>query len=443
MRWGRSLRARLLWYLLGAIVVTLAAQATIAYRTALSEANEIFDYQMEQTALSLRSGLPLSSGEHRAPTPVTERDDDFIVQVWSADGLPVFKSIDLPNLPTRASPGYTDVAIQGSHYRVFVVESPTHTIQVSQDLAVRRDMARTLALRITAPVAVVAPLLMLAVWWVVRSSLAPVARLRQQVARRQADDLGEVTESELPDEIRPLTRELNLLFRRLRHAFDAQRNFVADAAHELRSPLAALRLQIQALNRTTDDASRRLAMTRLSAGVDRATHLVEQLLVLARQQASTVGGADAQPVALLEIARLELDDAAGIALARNIELGLTQADDVVVAGYREALRILVRNLLDNAIKYTPMGGTVNVAVLATADGAELSVDDSGPGIPIDERERALDRFYRVSGGDSSGSGLGLAIVKAVADMHGALLSLRSSPQLGGLRAEVHLQSRDA
>jgi len=148
-------------------------------------------------------------------------------------------------------------------------------------------------------------------------------------------------------------------------------------------------------------------------------------------------------VALLEIARLELDDAAGIALARNIELGLTQADDVVVAGYREALRILVRNLLDNAIKYTPMGGTVNVAVLAKADGAELSVDDSGPGIPVDERERALDRFYRVSGSDSSGSGLGLAIVKAVADMHGALLSLRSSPQLGGLRAEVHLQSLDA
>src|SRR5262245_16236685 len=157
----RSLRRRLLWYLLGAIVVTVVAQAAIAYRVALGEANQIFDYQMEQTALSLRHGLPLSDGEQRARPPVSERDDDFIVQVWSADGRSVFKSIDLPALPPRAEPGYSEHQVQDTLYRVFVATSPTHTIEVAQDLAVRRDMARTMALRTTLPVAFVAPLLML------------------------------------------------------------------------------------------------------------------------------------------------------------------------------------------------------------------------------------------------------------------------------------------
>jgi two-component system OmpR family sensor kinase len=440
MRWKRSLRARLLRYLLGAIVLTVAAQATIAYLTALSEANEIFDYQMEQTALSLRYGLPLSGSERRVPPPTTDRDDDFIVQVWSADGQPVFKSIDLPELPKRTSPGYSDVNAQGTQYRSFVAESTTHIIQVSQDLAVRREMARTLALRTTLPVAVVAPFLMLVVWWVVSASLAPVSRLRHQVAQRQADDLSEVGDSDLPDEIRPLIQELNLLFRRLRQAFDAQKSFVADAAHELRSPLAALKLQIQALDRTTDDRSRQLAMSRLSAGIDRATHLVEQRLALARQQASATNGGNARPVALLDIARLELGDAANSARARQIDVGLIRSDNAIVIGHYEALRILVRNLLDNAIKFTPAGGTVNLEVVSKADCVELNVEDSGPGIPIAERERALDRFYRISGSESSGSGLGLAIVKAVADMHGATLFLCESKHLGGLRAELRMQS---
>ncbi len=217
----------------------------------------------------------------------------------------------------------------------------------------------------------------------------------------------------------------------------AQQHFVADAAHELRSPLAALKLQVQGLQRAGDDAARGVAVARLAAGIDRATRLVEQLLVLARSEA---GAAPApEPVALAEVVRLALADAMPAAQARQIDLGLGAADAATVPGQHEALRILVRNLLDNAVKYTPAGGRVDVGIQADAGTVVLTVEDSGPGIAPGERARVLDRFYRseeVQAGQVQGSGLGLAIVQAIAQRHGAELALDASPRLGGLRASV-------
>ena len=254
--------------------------------------------------------------------------------------------------------------------------------------------------------------------------------------RAQADGLSEVSEAGLPDEIRPLVQELNLLFKRVGQAFEAQKSFVADAAHELRSPLAALKLQAQGLKRAADDAAREVAIGRLTAGIERATRLVEQLLVLARQQASAATGARLQPVALADIARLAVTDAAPSAQAHRINLGLEHVDEGDIAGHAEALRILVANLVDNAVKYTPPGGAVDVEIHRAADRMVLSVDDTGPGIAQEERARVLDRFYRVVGKETFGSGLGLAIVKSIADVHGAALSLDRSQHLGGLRVEV-------
>jgi two-component system OmpR family sensor kinase len=430
------LRTRLLWWLLVAILLTAVAQASIAYRTARAEADDIFDYHMQQMAMSLRSVLPLNADGSVAGEPRIEEDTDFVVQVWTANGLRVFQSAARAALPDHTVLGFSNLKVQGTTYRLFSMESKSQTIQIAQDMAARRQMASTLALRTVAPIAVMAPLLMLVAWWVVSSSLAPVARVRRQVAARQADDLTEVSETGLPDEMRPLVHELNLLFGRVRQAFDAQKSFVGDAAHELRSPLAALKLQAQGLQRAPDDATRAVAIGRLTAGIDRATRLVEQLLVLARQQENVATGSRAQPVALSDVARLALADTAPSALARQIDLGLSQADGGQIAGHAEALRILLRNLVDNAIKYTPAGAAVDVEVRRLADHLVLTVDDSGPGIPEQDRERVLDRFYRVAGTETSGSGLGLAIVKSIAELHGARLSLGQSPRLGGLRVEV-------
>jgi two-component system OmpR family sensor kinase len=424
-----SLRARLLWFLLAAIVLTAIAQALSAYRTARAEADQIFDYHMQQMAMSLRPGLA-ANGE---ASGIGDDDVDFVVQVWSADGLRVYESTARAQLPQRAVLGFSDVQAHGTTYRVFSIQTRAQTIQVAQDMAVRRQMAGSLALRTLWPIAVMAPLLMLAVWWAVSSSLAPLARVRRQVSQRAAEDLSAIGSQDLPDEIRPLVDELNLLFARVRQAFDAQKNFVADAAHELRSPLAALKLQVQGLRRAGDDASREVSLARLNAGIDRATHLIEQLLVLARQQAVPER---LQRVSLAGVAREAVSDAAQRAVQHGIDLGLGELAPGDIQGHAEALRILASNLVDNALKYTPAGGAVDVDVQRAGERLVLRVEDSGPGIPEHDRERVLDRFYRVPGAQATGSGLGLAIVKSIAQAHGATLALGRSTRRGGLLVEV-------
>ncbi|HWJ94440.1 MAG TPA: ATP-binding protein [Telluria sp.] len=426
-----SLRGRLLWYLLAAITIAALAQASIAYRTALRDADQIFDYHMQQMALSLRSNSPLSTITQGPSDAPDGANDDLVVQVWTPDGVQVFQSVSRARLPQRAVLGFSNVRANGTTYRVFSIQTNNQTVQVAQDLAVRRNMAGNLALRTLGPIAVMMPILMLVVWWVVSGSLEPVARVRSQVASRRADDLSPVSESGLPDEVEPLVRELNLLFGRVKTAFDAQQNFVADAAHELRTPLAALKLQAQSLLRADSDDARKLAVARLTAGIDRATRLVEQLLVLARQEASA--GTGQQQVDLAELARRAVADLAGVAQAKGVDLGVHESEDVNVQGQPEALNILLRNLVDNAVKYTPAGGTVDISVKAAG---VVTVEDSGPGIPEEERGRVFDRFYRIAGSEASGSGLGLAIIKAIAERHGATLELASSERLGGLKAVV-------
>jgi two-component system OmpR family sensor kinase len=435
-----SLRGRLLWFLLAAITIAAVAQATIAYRTALHDADDIFDYHMQQMALSLRSTTPLSaantSADAIAPADPDPGNDDLVVQVWSPDGVRMFRSVSRALLPQRAVLGFSTVKANGTTYRVFSIQSNKQTLQVAQDLAVRRNMAGNLALRTLAPIAVMMPILMLVVWWVVSESLTPVARVRKQVASRQADDLSPVSEAGLPDEVRPLVHELNLLFGRVRTAFDAQQNFVADAAHELRTPLAALKLQALSLERADGEEARKVALGRVTAGIERATRLVEQLLVLARQEAGVSESAVPAPVDLAGLARRTVADLVGLAQAKGVDLGLQHAEEVQVLGQGGALAILMRNLVDNAVKYTPAGGTVDVGVRVEDGAAVLTVEDSGPGIAPEERERVFNRFYRIAGSEAAGSGLGLAIIHAIAERHGARLALDESSRLGGLLVKV-------
>ena len=291
-------------------------------------------------------------------------------------------------------------------------------------------------MRTVSPIAFLVPILLFLVWWVVSTSLAPVDRVRQQVASRHADSLDQVSEDEVPDEVRPLVHELNLLFSRVHQAFEAQRNFVSDAAHELRSPLAALKLQVEGLRRAQTVSSRDIAVQRLGSGVDRATHLVEQLLNLARQQALGFNGivkSEVELTCLTEAVILEMDARAE---ARKIRLTIVDSKPLRVSGQEDALRILVRNLLENSIKYSPPQGRVEVSVLEASNTCILQVDDSGPGIPLSERTRVLDRFYRMPNADGSGSGLGLAIVQTIVDQHEARMQFESSPQLGGLRVQI-------
>ena len=435
-RLPQSLRLRLLMFLIAAIAATAGVQGFFAYKTALDEADALFDYHMQQTAFALRAGLPADAKGMGSLRPEYQ-NNEFIVQVWTNEGLRIFESAMGDLLPQRAVLGFQEVRARGSTYRVFSLQTRSQVIQVAQDMAVRHRLARGMAWRSLLPLAVMAPLLALAVWWLLGRLFVPVDRVRAQVARRQPQDLFAVDEADLPAEVQPLVRELNALFERVRRAFAAQQDFVADAAHELRSPLAALKLQAQGLRRAADDAARERAVARLESGIDRAARLVEQLLVLARQEAAASPMA---PVDLRQVARLALADVAASAQARGIDAGLLDGAPTTctVLGVAEELRLMLRNLLDNAIKYTPEGGCVDVALSQDEAGTCLRVEDSGPGVPEAERERVLGRFYRSpqSAQQAAGSGLGLAIVQAIAERHGAALVLERSGRLGGLCVRV-------
>jgi two-component system OmpR family sensor kinase len=241
--------------------------------------------------------------------------------------------------------------------------------------------------------------------------------------------------TDTPEEVVPLVQSLNDLLRRLDEALAAQKAFVADAAHELRTPIAALQLQVQMLERAASDAERHAAIGDLQAGVRRGAHLVNQLLTLARQDPDLTDRSKS-PMSLGELARSTVAEHVVAAEERQIDLGMTQADDAaIIQGNADGLRILLRNLVDNALRYTPAGGAVDVAVSVSGPDAILDVADNGPGIPPEDRRRVFDRFYRGSGTGETGTGLGLSIVKSIADRHGAHVELGSSAA-GGLSVRV-------
>ena len=324
-------------------------------------------------------------------------------------------------------------------------------IQVAQPVRIREGLAADAALRSVLPLLAAAPLMAALLWWLIERSLRPLARVARQVGEQDATGLTPLPATGLPEEVAPLVTALNALLDRLGGAWAGQRAFVADAAHELRSPLTALKLQAQVLRRLgqtgapdaenpAENAAQiqafQAALAALTAGVDRASRLVEQLLALARTEPGAPQPAP-QPVALAALLRQVLaDSAAPLAASRGSQVMLSADDSLAVPGDAAELQVLVRNLVDNALRYSPPGGTLQLTLAASPAGPLLTVDDSGPGIPEAERERVFERFVRgAASAETTGSGLGLAIARSIARRHGARLELARSP-LGGLRVSL-------
>lgn len=430
----KSLRVRLLIALLAMLGVAAAVMAALTYRSVLAETESIFDYQLRQMALSLRDQGEIAPDQARA---FADEQLDFVVQIWTMDGRTIYQSRIHPDLPARALLGLADISTGGQTWRTYSVATPLRVIQVAQPLQIRRRLAADAALHSVVPLLFIAPLLALVVWWVVALALRPLREVASDVRQRDEQSLAPLPERELPEEVAPLVSALNALLQRLSQSLDTQRAFVSDAAHELRSPLTALKLQLQMLRRASDDEMRGVAVDALAAGIDRATRLVEQLLALARSEPGAPPTAT-EALELSEVVRQAVADAVPLAITRGVEIELFADQAVHVAGDRTALAALVRNLADNAVRYSPRGARVEVRVSSTDGAPTLVVDDAGPGIPRADRERVFDRFYRRAANDEAGTGLGLAIVKSVAARHGAKVSLGDSP-LGGLRATVRFQ----
>ena len=430
-----SLRGRLLLFLLTLAAAVAAVVAAISYRNVLAEADTIFDYQLRQMALSLRDQGAIAESERAA---FEDPSLDYVVQVWTADGAITYSSHRRTGLPRAAVVGFADVEVDGRRWRVFSTLAHGRVIQVAQPLAVRHQLAAA-AWRSVLPLAIAAPLVALAVWWLVGVSLAPLREVVAAVRARDAESLARLPLAGLPAELEPLGAALNALLARLRDSFDAQRAFVADAAHELRSPLTALKLQLELVRSASSEATRAQALRELGAGTDRMQRLIEQLLALARAEP---GGAETALIEsdVAEAVRQATADTVRLAASHDVELELDAPQPQLARADAAALRMLARNLIDNAVRYSGSGGRVLVHAGGDESPVIVRVDDSGPGIPAAERTRVFDRFYRRADGETTGSGLGLAIVRAIAERHGADVRLDDSP-LGGLRAELRLPRR--
>ena len=426
-----SIRKKLLLTLIGAMAVIMLLGAWATYRAAGQEANEIFDYHLQQIALSLRNQTFQGQTEALAG----DESFDFVIRIWDQNGLSLYYSRPHRALPDIARLGFSTEHTSEGDWRTFALQYQGETIAVAQPMRVRQNLAATAALRTLIPFVVLLPLLAALIGWVVSRELRPLTDLARFVRQRTPAALEPISERAVPIEALPLVESLNDLLARLQQAIQSQREFIADAAHELRTPLTALQLQIQLLERAENPENRAEALANLRAGLERATHTVQQLLTLARQEPGAIEQKCAS-VALADLLRQVVAEQATLAAAKNLDLGVEAADLAArVWGDAEALRILLSNLVGNAIRYTPDQGRIDVRCGVAGERAWLEVADTGPGIPVAERERVFDRFYRRPGESVQGSGLGLAIVRVIAQRHRAVVRLDDAPS-GGLRVRV-------
>jgi two-component system OmpR family sensor kinase len=429
LRRAPSIRTALVTWLAAGLAVSLVAAAVLTFQRARDEANALFDLQLRQAAASI-IGMPIADG---TPFSGTTPDDGLVVQIWDRQGVRIYRSRATPQesdrMPSQRTPGFATIDTPAGPYRVFSVLANGQIVQVGQPLHVRSELAARLALSTILPLALVTPLIAVFVWVAVRRGLAPLARVAAAVQKRSPSQLAPLNPVGWPREVEPIVQALNGLLGRLERALDAQRSFVADAAHELRTPLAALALQAQLVERETTPEARAQALGDLRGGLARATRVVEQLLSLAREEPDVVPAVFA-PVDASALLRETVAALSPLAAAKSIDLGVTRADDAaIVSGDADGLRTLLANLVDNAIRYTPEGGRVDASVEARDAQVVIAVRDNGPGIAPAERERIFDRFARGDAPSAPGSGLGLAIVRRIAQRHGGSVGIEDG--IGG------------
>ena len=424
-----SIRRHLLLALLGTLGAAMLLAGWATYRTALDEAGELFDYHLEQIALSLRD----QRFEGGAQALASDERLDYVIRVWDQNGLTVFYSRPHYTLPELTRLGYSTTETDEEAWRLYAIQYRGLTIAVAQPIRVRNQLAAAAAWRTLQPFLILLPMLGFLTWWLVGRGLRPLGRLAQSVQARTPDSLDVLPAGDVPEEVRPLVDSLNDLLTRLKAALDAQRAFVGDAAHELRTPLTALQLQTQLVERARTEEERAAALCDLKQGLQRASHTVQQMLTLARHEPEA-SQATMGDVRLADVVRESVTEHLRLAETRHIDLGVVQADEAaMVRGDAGALKILLANLIGNALRYAPDGGRVDVSCVLADGVARLEVADNGPGIPPDERGRVFDRFYRR--GSGSGAGLGLAIVQTIARRHRASVELGDADG-GGLKARV-------
>lgn len=434
-----SLRLRLLAAMLGVVSLVWLLVAVAAWFEARHEAEEIFDAHLAQAALLLAAFTDDDIEELQDHLPGHRYGRKVIFQVWSQHGRLLAHTHNAPNSRLADNDrGFSDVSLQGRPWRVFSQwsENRHYLVQLAEAREARDEVARELAAHMLLPIIIALPALAFALVILIGRGLRPLSQLADDISRRQADRLDPIDLDDAPQELRPVVDRLNQLLHQVDCSLDQERRFTADAAHELRTPLAAIRTHAQVALEGGDATEQRHALECVIDATERATRLVEQLLTLARLDAAEWSrrftDCDLRNIAMTVIA-----DCAPAAIARHVEIGLDDGAAAPCRGDAALLAVLLRNLVENALRYSPPGAAVSVGLLP---GPVLEVHDQGPGIPSEERNKVLERFHRVLGSPGDGAGLGLSIVARIAELHGASVEMADGPGGQGLRVSVKFTS---
>ncbi len=483
-----SLSQRLL---VGLVIVSFAFWAVIGWltiRDSVDEVYELFDVHLAQTALALlrvtdpdetdpvlipnRNEAPaltdifnqwpelperlaksrMTAGHQTGPdsTPTTvvtgsihsmhqEYEKNLRYQVWGGDGNLLLRSANAPDTSMTEADGYSETVDPDGrvwrHYGVWDVHRHFRIV-VSEAHSLRNRLVRSIALHLASPLVLGLPVLILLLWFSISRGLNPLGLLTREIQIRKPDNLLPLDVGSAPGEVRPMVLALNELLQRVSHTLEGERRFTSNAAHELRTPLAAIQAQLHVARKAQGDAERQLALEQLQRGVERGIRLVGQMLTLARLDPDQ-RLPDAQPVDLGEVTQAVCAELAPLALHRDQTLELRVEPGLpLLPGNADMLSMLLSNLLDNAIRYTPVGGHIDVAVSHYLFGLMIEVSDDGPGVEPALRERVFDRFYRIAGQDQPGTGLGLAICRRIAELHNARVTLTDGPHQKGATASV-------
>jgi len=437
-----SLLGEILLWIFSLLLFLWALSVVMTYQVANSIANQPYDDQIANDVRAVAKLVTLNKGKVGLSYQGVARDllradtqDRVLYQVIGFDGQLVAGDADIPWLDVPETSDLSEVKfrdeeIAGDDFRVAFAYFPVADngksvlVQVAETRKKRQGLAASMVSGVIVPQFVIVPLAVLLVYLGLARGITPLQRLQQELRRRRASDLSPVSTQGIPEEIRPLIESMNGVMKRLDDNLFAQRRFIADAAHQLKTPLTGLRTQTEIALRETDPEALHRILRNVSVGAERLSHLTQQLLSLARAEATTEQAGQFVSLDVREVARSVAEECADRALEKSIDLGYEERETpVLIVGSNFLLREVLGNLLDNALKYTPRGGQVTLRV-SQLDCALIEVEDSGPGVPIEEREQVFDRFYRgLPMAETEGSGLGLAIVRELVELHGGKVVL--------------------
>ncbi len=425
-----SLRRRLLLSLCAAVAFVGGISALVAYRQVNHETKELLDNQLQQIAAIV------AAQDVSTPRPMRSDDSDIEVGIWTADGKLQFSSSPLVSAPHTTAAGFAEKLLGTEPYRIYTAMLGGRHIEIAQPVDTRDDQAEAAALAAFLPVFVLLPVSAILIALVIRALLQPVKDLAAAVSRRDTFAREALLSHSLPSEVRPLVDEINRLLERQSEAAQRERYFVADAAHALRTPLAALQLQADVLDGSRDPAERAARLSELRAGIQRAARLSEQLLSLARIESDIHANGHAVDIngTLQEVIGLYQSAAA----SNKIALRIDGHCNATVRGDQRRLLLICTNLLDNALNHTPAGGCIELRVSADHAAAHIEIRDEGPGLEADQLARVFERFYRAPDSQGAGSGLGLATVESLVKQLGGSVSLQNRTDRSGLIARVNL-----